>query len=398
MKYLAVIGRNKVLSLAELESLYGKVHDLGGGCASFESADNVNIDRLGGCMKLARLIEKPLMEWLMGLPEGKITLGVSDYSRGATGRSVKAEAIKLKKILVRHGRSVRVVLGEGAVLSTATVLHNGLGRGSSGRKVELIRLDGKWYAGCGVQDIDAYTRRDQARPARDAKVGMLPPKLAQILVNLCGLLPEGARVLDPFCGTGVVLQEALLMGYQVYGTDIDERMIRYTEKNLEWLMSRNKEAYFVGRVQNPCRHRGFGAISRAAALRNTHEIASSVSVGSATEFVWEQPVDAVACEAYLGPPLKTVPTEIELKEIQQEINSLLSATLKNLSKQLKSGTPVVMAVPAWLRPNGEYEGLNLLDETDNLGYNVKKFVSRGRLLYHREGQVVAREIIVLRKK
>lgn len=396
MKYLAILGRNKTLSLAELESLYDKAQDLGGDCASFESADEVNIDRLGGCLKLARLIDEPIMKWLTKLPDGKIVIGVSDYSKRASGRTVGAEALKLKKILTRHGRSVRVVLGDGAVLSTATVLHNGLGRSTSGRKVELIRLDSKWYASCGVQDIDAYAKRDQARPARDAKVGMLPPKLAQILINLCGPLPEGARVLDPFCGTGVVLQEALLMGYRAYGTDIDERMIKYTQKNLEWLTDRRSDR--LSRVAST--RPAFTGASRSVSVAacESPEKAITSSVGDATKFVWEQPIDAVACETYLGPPLKTMPTEVELKEIQQEINSLLRNTLRNLVKQLKSDTPVVMAVPAWLRPDGEYLGLNLLDETDNLGYNVKKFVSGGRLLYHREGQVVAREIIVLRKK
>jgi hypothetical protein len=35
-----------------------------------------------------------------------------------------------------------------------------------------------------VQDIDAYAERDFERPMRDAFVGMLPPKLAQIMLNL----------------------------------------------------------------------------------------------------------------------------------------------------------------------------------------------------------------------
>ena len=112
--------------------------------------------------------------------------------------------MKLKKILVRHGRSVRVVENRDAVLTTATSLHNGLS-GKNERKVELIKLDDDWYKVVGVQDIDAYSKRDQTRPARDAKVGMLPPKLAQILINLCGPLKPGSVVLDPFCGTGVVL-------------------------------------------------------------------------------------------------------------------------------------------------------------------------------------------------
>ena len=394
MKYLAILGKNKALSLAELESLYGNAQDLGGDCASFESSSEVNIDRLGGCLKLARLIDEPIVQWLMKLPEGKIVLGVSDYSKKATSRGAGAEALKLKKILVRHGRSVRVVLGDEAALSTATVLHNGLGRNP--RKTELIRFNDKWYAGCGVQDIDAYAKRDQARPARDAKVGMLPPKLAQILLNLCGSLSPGSRVLDPFCGTGVVLQEALLMGYQAYGTDIDERMIKYTQKNLEWFTHSQSDKLSRVASTRPV----FTGASRSvsAAACESPEKVIALAEGDAAKFVWEQPIDAVACETYLGPPLKEIPKEVELKEIKQEISSLLHNTLKNLAKQLKSDTPVVMAVPAWLRPDGKYSGLNLLDETDNLGYNVKKFVSGGRLLYHREGQVVAREIIVLRKK
>src|SRR6185503_10002944 len=97
-----------------------------------------------------------------------------------------------------------------------------------------------------VQDIEAYGARDQARPARDARVGMLPPKLAQIMLNLsAGPLRASAeelarlRVLDPFCGTGVILQEALLMGYSVLGTDIDERMVDYSRRNIKWLFQKN---------------------------------------------------------------------------------------------------------------------------------------------------------------
>jgi len=85
---------------------------------------------------------------------------------------------------------------------------------------------------------------------------MLPPKLAQIIVNLAtGPLPDdkmssicdipadqiipqphlGQTLLDPFCGTGVLLQEAALMGYNVYGSDLEARMVDYTAQNLAWL-------------------------------------------------------------------------------------------------------------------------------------------------------------------
>ena len=345
MKYLAVLGRQPEISIAELEA----------------TEFCTDIDRLGGTLKLAEKLNERPIEYLQKLPEGKITLGVSDYSEKASRKTATMEALKLKKILVRHGRSVRVVENKEATLSTATSLHNGLS-GKNERKVELIKVEDEWYKVIGVQDIDAYAKRDQARPARDAKVGMLPPKLAQILINLCGPLKPGATILDPFCGTGVVLQEAILMGYRAYGTDISERMIEYSEKNLK--------------------HFGFDNYK--------------VEVGDATSFKWSEKIDAVACEGYLGRPMSQAPVEIKLKTEKQECGTIVLGFLKNLAGQIKAGTPVVMAIPAWLRENGEYSRLEILDEIESLGYNVNN-KSREGLLYYREGQIVARDIIILRK-
>ena len=372
MKYLAVLGRQPEISIAELEA----------------TDFCTDIDRLGGTQKLAVKLEKKPLDFLAELPEGKITLGVSDYSKGASKKTATTEALKLKRILVRHGRSVRVVENKEAVLSTATSLHNGLS-GKNERKIELIKVDNDWYKVIGIQDIDAYAKRDQARPARDAKVGMLPPKLAQILINLCGVLPENARILDPFCGTGVVLQEALLMGYRAYGTDIDERMVEYTIKNLEWLNLGSRPA-----GPSPW---AAGVPSRAAALRNPSIQPFQVSRGDATSFQWDQPIDAVACEGYLGRPMSQIPADIKLKEQKQECRAIILGFLKNLAGQIKSNTPVVIACPAWLRESGKYERLDIIDEIEDMGYNVNN-KSREGLLYHRENQIVARDIIILRKK
>ena len=94
------------------------------------------------------------------------------------------------------------------------------------------------------------------------------------------------------------------------------------------------------------------------------------------------------------------PVDIKLKTIIAEVRPLYVNVLKNLAKQLRSGAPIVMALPAWLRPDGSYQRLNILDEVDKLGYNVIKYnnLSQEDLLYFRDGQIVAREIIVLRKK
>ena len=411
MKYLAVLGRQPEISIAELEALFSDMQILDGSCRlfsfpkndgifgdplpepspvhviRFETSNIVIIARLGGTLKLAvELVEKPL-EYLQGLPEGKITLGVSDYSKKVSRKSVQQEALKLKRVLVKQGRSVRVVENKEAALSTATSLHNGLS-GKNERKVELIKVDDDWYRVIGVQDIDAYAKRDQARPARDAKVGMLPPKLAQILINLCGPLKPGTTVLDPFCGTGVVLQEALLMGYRAYGTDINERMVEYSLRNLEYL--------FLDPLRSRPSSRGSLAIPLPSS-RTVSKQTFQVSVGDATTFQWEQPIDAVACEGYLGKPFSKIPTEMELKEQKQECGAIVLGFLKNLASQIKKGIPVTIAVPAWLRENGEYSRLEIIDEIEKMGYNVNNKTREG-LLYHRERQVVARDILILRKK
>lgn len=379
MKYIAVLGRLPMLSIAELESQFTEVRPLfkrGSNLrknaevfelATFESENVPNISKLGGVQKIGAEMKSgfnSLIGFLEDLPEGKITLGVSDFRKGASARHAQGEALKLKKILQRRGRSVRVLANKGAVLSTATSHHNQLAEKKN--HVEILMTDIGNFNLVGVQNISEYAKRDQARPARDAKVGMLPPKLAQILINLCGGLKDGARVLDPFCGTGVVLQEAFLGGKTPYGTDISERMIEYSKKNLDWIGAKDYE----------------------------------VEVGDATKHEWKGKIDAVASELFLGQPMSQPPAEIKLKQEKMSCREITLGFLKNLAKQIDSETPVVLAVPAWLRESGQYSRLNLLDEVENLGYNVKKFINLGQsdLLYFREGQIVAREIIVLRKK
>ncbi len=429
MKYLAILGREPKLSLAELESLFSEVRQISPELATFTAETAPSIDFLGGSLKLAVELDKKPLDFLQTLPEGKITFGLSDYSSTASIKSATTEALKLKKILVRHGRSVRIVENKTAVLSTATSLHNGLS-GKNDRKVELIKTNHGYYRIIGIQNIDAYARRDQARPARDAKVGMLPPKLAQILINLCGPIGKPATLLDPFCGTGVLLQEALLMGFHVCGTDIDERMVKYSEKNLDWLLNDSKTVNFEGVRSAAARGvapatRGDGLAgrgpkndsfrvvstnstqksentslrTRSRALAQAYgpqESIFQISIGDATNCKWPH-VDAVACEGYLGRPFSNVPADIALKTVKQECQTIILGFLKNLSSQIEPNTPVVLAAPAWLRPDQTYSRLKILDDIENMGYNVNNKTREG-LLYHREGQIVARDIIILRKK
>lgn len=394
MKYVAIAGRQPLISLAEIQALYDKAARLVGKKLVFfeineDGEENISpdINRLGGSLKLGRFFDTDFSKLAIFLatahPEGKITLGISDFSKQKKSGLAKQKSMELKRNLAKMGRSVRVITSNEPEISSATAHHNQLGEKAG--CFEIFLIDREIYLSLGTQNITAYTERDQARPARDAKVGMLPPKLAQILINLCGKLPEGARVLDPFCGTGVVLQEAAIMGYVPYGTDLNERMVEYSKKNLSWLFNeRNRKRFKI----------------LPGLIQKKDQILNAISVGDATSFTWEGEIDAVAFEGYLGAPMSKPPVDIKFKTEKAKCREIAIGFLKNITPQIKSGTPVVMALPAWLRENGKYAGLNILDEIQEMGYNFEKFqdLSQSDLLYYREGQIVAREIIVIRKR
>ena len=98
--------------------------------------------------------------------------------------------------------------------------------------------------------------------------------------------------------------------------------------------------------------------------------------------------------------MSLAPADIKMKDAMHDCKAIIIGFFKNVYEQIASGTPIAMAIPAWLRPDGSYQRLNILDELESLGYNVMKYknTSQRDLLYYRDGQVVAREIIVLRKK
>jgi len=200
---------------------------------------------------------------------------------------------------------------------------------------------------------------------------MLPPKLAQILINLAAP-SAGGVVLDPFCGTGVVLQEATLMGYEVYGSDIEPRMIEYSEANLRWLELRAPAGF--------------------------HPKTYRLEVGDAISHAWQPHPDTVACETYLGKPLSREPSEALLKPIMEECDQIHRGFLDNFARQARKGTRLCLAVPAW-KFRGGFKHLRTLDYLRELGYNRMEFkYARGKdLIYFREDQIVARELVVLEK-
>ena len=389
--YIAILGRQPALSMAELEHLYGseKTRWFSDQSATIET-DTLTISRLGGTQKAGRvvmelthadwrdvstkIIQTYSKEWANF--NGKITLGLSAYGFDVTPSEVQKTGIILKQKLKKsEGGSLRLIPNPESALNTATSHHNKLGLSSN--KVELLIVrarNGRVLVAesTGSQNITALALRDQGRPKRDAFVGMLPPKLAQIMLNLAlpSQIPKEFKVLDPFCGTGVVLQEAMLMGCSAYGSDLAEKMIDYTQENLSWLMS-------------------------------TFDVANDINLheGDAMNTKWRTPIDAVVCEGYLGQPFSAPPSPSKRDEVRKNCNYIMSEFLTNISEQLEIGTPLCVAVPAWKDTNGGFTHLPLINEVEKLGYTRYAFnnITNDDLLYYREDQIVARELLVLVK-
>jgi tRNA (guanine10-N2)-dimethyltransferase len=379
---LAILGRQPALGIAELESLYGAeaLRPVGREAVCIDKAsDEIEFTRLGGTIKLAKVLTvldtthwpelqdyltKTIPQHLQYLPEdGKLQIGLSTYGLQVDGKRLLAAGLELKKVIKKTGRSVRLIPNKEPALNSAQVLHNHL-TGPLGWELLLVRDGSQTILAqtVSVQDITAYAKRDQARPKRDARVGMLPPKLAQIIVNLA-TSSDQACVLDPFCGTGVVLQEALLMGYSAYGTDLEPRMVEYSEANLRWLRQDSEKW--------------------------------KLEVGDATSHQWQN-FDVVAGETYLGRPFSALPAPHVLDEVMRDVDTIHQKFLRNLARQTQPGFRACIAIPAWKTSNG-FKHLKTLDNLHELGYTRVSFVHAKRedLVYHRENQIVARELVIL---
>ena len=310
-----------------------------------------------------------LPDLINNLPEGKIKLGISVYDLNISPRTISSEALKLKKLIQNLNRTVRVIPNSQPALNTAQVIFNKL---TAEPGIELIITGDANQVVIAktknVQNINSYASRDQKRPKRDARVGMLPPKLAQTIINLASQ-DYSQSILDPFCGTGVILQEALLMGHDVYGTDIEERMVEYSKINLDWLY---EQASYD--------------LSRQTYL---------LEAGDACNLIW-QDFDCIASETYLGRPFSSEPNPDQLKTIINSVNVIHKKFLQNVARQTKPGFKMCIAIPAWFTKYG-IKHLPMLDHLTDMGYTRKSFVHAldKDLIYHRDNQIVGRELVIL---
>jgi len=424
LKYAFNLGRVFTLSLAELFAVFEsmglnfKLVELYREILIIETEETLHVaklqKRLGGTIKIMKVLDslgrkkflgpatvfkkyfdaKMLKEQFLGSATGKIQVGISVYPLAADLQlrsDNKWIGLDIKQILTAAGYSVRIVLPQRGSFALPSVVVTGERLFEKGAEIDFLVGQERIYLAktLTVQDFEDYGRRDYQRPARDMRVGMLPPKVAQIMINLAQMPADSASslkhaILDPFVGSGTVIQEAIIMGYKGIGSDISTKAIEDSEKNLEWIKNRYKLP--PGRFE--------------LVTSDVKDLAQNLPRIS---------IDAVATEATLGPVYDKMPDQKKIDKNFKDLEKIYLAGFEALKKILPVGKRAVVALPAYRLKSG-YSFFPGIDRIAELGYDIvtplpevvlEKFdflqvTARKSMIYDRKDQFVSREILILK--
>lgn len=386
-KYFFVLGTNPELSLAELKAIFpNNKWEL---CASVAMADfSESLDAkklmsgLGGTIKigemiktvslanrhaLSDLVKKELFLEAKKLKDNlRFNFGFSFYGQKRLPGDFFKLGLAIKKDLRQIGIASRMVTSRDPILSSVVVEQNKLIE--QGTEICLISDRGSVNIGktLAVQPFKELSKRDFGRPNRDDFSGMIPPKLAQIMINLARRNDvdfKDKTILDPFCGSGTVLMEAYLLGFKnIIGSDLSDKAVSDSVKNIDWIIDFKKDE-----------------------KKNNIKIFQS-DVLLLEKTIKKNSVDYIVCEPYLGPQRGYK----KFDEVLKELNLLYSKALEVFYQILKPQGRVCMIWPQF-RAEGKIWKMN-----PSIGKLLVSKENRN-LVYGRDNQKVWREIVVLEK-
>jgi tRNA G10 N-methylase Trm11 len=412
-----ILGNNPTLSAAEISAVFNLNKKENYSVGNLISEDvfilEMNkigasqiIKKIGGTIKIGVIKseaeqnnkEKIFLETkkLFQKTGGKLKFGISYY--GNKKFDVKLLAMEIKKYLRGQNISSRWISCKGKarqILSSVAVEQNKLiPLNSKQNRMEIVLIENQGQLLIGqtlaVQPFKELSFRDYSRPARDDYSGMLPPKIAQVMVNLSGAKPNDI-ILDPFCGSGTILTEAMLMGFQnLIGSDISKKAIDDTEKNIKWIKKNYKLKIINYKLFN----------KNAAGL---------------SKFIKRNSIGAIVTEPYLGPQRGRFNIQQAIKNLEK----LYAESLTEFKKILKPEGRAVMIWPVF-RSGQKIQKLkinqapfNKINSDKRCWINLKNFkiinpipdqfrkneiiklTDRKTIIYGRKNQKIWREIAVM---
>ncbi len=385
-----ILGRETALCAAEIFAVLGrqnieyKIEYFKPPVLILSAAKNdlpFSIKTLGGTIKIFDLLEnkldkdsllKAVKKLEVSQKDQRINFGLSGYGK-INQKFLYHLGKDLKNNFLENGHKARFVTGKTNDLSSVIVTENKLL--TRGFELIIIKDNENYLLGKTreVQDYKSYGKRDFGRPRRDDRNGMLPPKVAQIMINLAQTSIK-STLYDPFCGGGTILQEAALSGYEnIYGSDLSEKQMEDTRVNLSWL----EQLYCSNKIDE-----------------------SHLFMADMTTFQPSFKADAIISEGYLGKPSRKTVAEAE-SEIK-DLALFYEKVLNNLKTIISANGIVVLAIPFFII-EGKHYYLPLIEKLGEFklqkpipdGQQVK-LSPRKTLTYHRLDQFVGREILILK--
>jgi len=189
-----------------------------------------------------------------------------------------------------------------------------------------------------VPSTEEFRERATKRPVVSSEIS-LSPRLAKILVNLSQTSPDGV-LLDPFCGSGTILIEAVLKGINCIGVDKRRQCITNTSRNLEWITK----------------------------YSNSHGLGTfETMVGDATDLdrvLRGRRVESVVTEPILLPSLTSTPGLKAARSMVRNASATYSSFLYSVKDVMRPGGRLVIVVPSVRTSEGKDVSLTLEDVAD----------------------------------
>lgn len=349
MKYLFILGRNIELSIEEIKSFLKRqennILDLKKKKNALlidteKDLEKNSIDKLGGVIAIGEIINKE--DELYFGTSNKLNYVVWNFSdktpeiRDYLKKRFRDE--KLKATEKKLGRIISMQDGEKASTVSSKNIQE--------QYFVFDDLFGRITQFCDYEELE---KRDMQKPVRRESLS-ISPRLSKIMINLSEV--KKGKLLDAFCGIGVILFESLLQGIPVIGVDVDKKALDGAKSNLEW-----------GKFKN---YKLIKADSKRVEISQCEVMVS---------------------EPDLGETLRKMPTKEKAQETLRKFNSLMISVINNVKDNV-SGR-IVFTAP-YIKTNHGRVGC----DAEEIAVRTRKELVL-KIPEFRDNQIVGREIIVL---
>ena len=380
MKYLFILGRNTKLSEAEIlaylerEEVSVISKEIKQNALLVETSKEINtagiISNLGGTIAIGKvLISGSIQEIIKYIRTSEIYFGeetnfpysILNFSSGKIEDEIKKK-FKQEKLKASLKPS-------GLIQSQNHEFYSGSPDKLNKHEVNYFLFEGKEFSFGIIQAVyntKEEEKRDMEKPERRQELA-ISPRLAKILINL-SQVEENEILIDPFCGIGVILQEALLQNINVLGIDINRQAVKSAEKNILWL------------------RKNYNTIANSRLINaDSRNIKLNFKAGG------------IACEPSLSVLLKEKPTRQEAERIINNYENLMISVLNNIKNYLKEKGKIAFTSPLIMTEKTRL-GCNIIKICENTGLKPYSKNTIFPIQEFRTGQIVGREIWVLRKE